>query len=287
MLLLTMDAHASSEAPAAPRAAADDARAHHDAADEACGGGSSGAAEAPFLTSPQLHVLPRAASGVLAGEAAAAKDAAAAEAADEETLRIAVAAAAAPAYPPHELSAPSAHMTDGIDADARAASSPLQAREEADAEAHHTTTGEFNAAAAAAAASPPSGAPHVPAPAPAPLMHHDDGAPPPDAPASLLGRRVVRVVSGKPYDGVVVSVRVTRTHGILWRVYYAEDGDAEELTWRELRDVLQPAEPAAASAGGVRPELPPSPSPPPMLDALGPSYVRPPTAPTAPTRHGQ
>jgi hypothetical protein len=57
---------------------------------------------------------------------------------------------------------------------------------------------------------------------------------------------VVRVFGGQPYDGVVDSVRVTTKYGTLWRVYYAEDDDTEDLAWRELRDALQPpAQPAA------------------------------------------
>ncbi len=57
----------------------------------------------------------------------------------------------------------------------------------------------------------------------------------------LLGRQVVRsfVMQGgvQAFHGVITNTRLTAAHGQLWRVSY-DDGDAEDLTWPEVRQHL-------------------------------------------------
>jgi hypothetical protein len=71
---------------------------------------------------------------------------------------------------------------------------------------------------------------------------------------------VVRAFSGVDYGGVVASTRKSATFGRLWHVRY-DDGDSEDLEWRELRALLQPEAAgvgAQASAGPERAQQPPS-----------------------------
>jgi hypothetical protein len=84
--------------------------------------------------------------------------------------------------------------------------------------------------------------------------------PPPTSatPAALVGRRVVREFSGVDYGGIVASTRNTAAFGRLWRVRY-DDGDSEDLEWRELRGLLQP-EAAGVGAQASAPARPQRPS---------------------------
>ena len=65
-------------------------------------------------------------------------------------------------------------------------------------------------------------------------------APEPTVPWLLVGRRVRRAFAPAPgvpprfHDGVVIAVRTHPSAGTLWRVHYEEDGDREELSWRQL-----------------------------------------------------
>jgi hypothetical protein len=119
---------------------------------------------------------------------------------------------------------------------------------EADARARGAAD-EACRAATVAATSPPRELPAPPAHAAGDLAHDAAASPPPpEAPEALLGRRARRDCGGVLYEGVVTRVRFTQAYGTLWRVHYPEDDDSEELTWRELRDALLPAAPAAAVA---------------------------------------
>jgi hypothetical protein len=74
---------------------------------------------------------------------------------------------------------------------------------------------------------------------------------PPDDPAALVGRRVLRAfVDGVLYEGSIVSVRHTDAFGTLWVVVY-DAGGTEDLDWSDLQDALQPEAPGAAAVAAT------------------------------------
>jgi hypothetical protein len=107
-----------------------------------------------------------------------------------------------------------------------------------------------------AAASAAAAETHAPTQLPAPATA---AAPP----AWLIGRRVVRFFGGVPYGGAVVSTRADSSGGQLWHVEF-DDGDEEDVNWRELRGALQAA---AAASDGEEPPPPPAAVAPPLQRA--------------------
>jgi hypothetical protein len=69
-----------------------------------------------------------------------------------------------------------------------------------------------------------------------------DRGPTGKAAAALAGRAVLRRFEAGLFRGTVLAARRTRKWGTLWAIRYS-DGDAEEMDWSELREVLQPAWP--------------------------------------------
>lgn len=73
-----------------------------------------------------------------------------------------------------------------------------------------------------------------------------------------MGRRVRKEFGGDLYDGSVVDFKPSKG----WYLVRYDDGDSEDLFWKDLEQILVPSpasetDPAAAGGGGAPARLPP------------------------------